>query len=247
MPYMSFLLLAAVGFWAGVQNALAGGGTFLTLPALLWAGLDPRAANMASAMALFPGQIVNSWQARSIATGVAGAPLKALVGISLVGGAAGAALLLTTPVKVFAALIPWLVLFATALFALGDSLRSRLTRHDALPSYALLAAQAGIAVYGGFFGGGIGFLMLAALSLAGIGARAAGGTKNFLAAAMNLTAVCVFAFAAQNHWPEIVVMAAGGTTGAYAGSHLLLRLPVAALRITIIVIGLALSIALFLR
>jgi uncharacterized membrane protein YfcA len=244
---MNFLLLAAVGFWAGVQNALAGGGTFLTLPALLWAGLDPRAANIASTIALFPGQIVMSWRARNIAVGVAGAPLKALVGISLAGGAAGAALLLTTPVKVFAALIPWLVLFATALFALGDSLRSRWSRHDALPPYALLTAQAAIAVYGGFFGGGIGFLMLAALSLAGIAARAAGGTKNFLAAAMNLTAVAVFAFAPQNHWPEIMAMATGAVAGAYAGSHLLLRLPVAALRVTIIVIGIALSVALFLR
>jgi uncharacterized protein len=247
MPNMSFLLLATIGFWAGVQNALAGGGTFLTLPALLWAGLDARAASIASTIALFPGQIVMSWQARSIATGVAGAPLKALVGISLIGGAAGAALLLTTPVKVFAAMIPWLVLFATALFALGDSLRSRLLRHAALPPYALLATQAGIAVYGGFFGGGIGFLMLAALSLAGIAARAAGGTKNFLAATMNLSAVAVFAFAPQTHWPEIAAMATGSVAGAYAGSRLLLRLPVAALRMTIIVIGLALSAALFLR
>jgi uncharacterized protein len=247
MLHMNFLLLAAVGFWAGAQNALAGGGTFLTLPALLWAGLDPRAANIASTIALFPGQIVMSWQARSIATGVAGAPLKVLAGISLIGGAAGAALLLTTPVKVFAALIPWLILFATALFALGGSLRSRLPRQHALPPFALLAAQAAIAVYGGFFGGGIGFLMLAALSLAGITARAAGGTKNFLAAAMNLSAVAVFAFAPQTHWPEIAAMATGAIAGAYTGSHLLLRLPMAALRTTIVVIGIALSIALFLR
>ena len=106
-------LLAAAGLWAGIQNALAGGGSFVTLPALILAGVDPRAANITSTVALFPGQVVTGASGRSLATGAAGLSLAMLVGLSLVGGIAGALLLLATPSATFAALLPWLVLAAT--------------------------------------------------------------------------------------------------------------------------------------
>ncbi len=241
------LLLAAAGFWAGTQNALAGGGSFITFPALLLAGLDPRAANITSTIALFPGQIAMSWSGRRAAGGVGKLSLKALFAISLAGGILGALLLLATPASFFARLVPWLVLFATLVFALGDPIRRRLPQGAKLPPLVLGMIQLGISIYGGYFGGGIGFLMLAALTLAGQAVRMAATTKNLLATMMNASAVVVFAFSSDVHWQGALAMAAGSVMGGLAGSWLLLRLPDRPLRIGIILIGAALTVWLFLR
>src|SRR5476649_3035460 len=115
---LGILFLAAL--WAGVQNALAGGGSFLTLPALIFTGMDARAANITSAVALFPGQMVSGLTNHAHVEGAGGLSARVLIGISLVGGALGAMLLLLTPSSFFARLVPWLVLFATALFAYGS-------------------------------------------------------------------------------------------------------------------------------
>src|SRR3954463_15261465 len=111
---LTILFLAAL--WAGVQNALAGGGSFITLPALILAGMDARAANITSTVALFPGQVATGLAGRKLATGAERLSFKALLLISLAGGVVGALLLLATPPSFFAHLVPWLVLFATALF-----------------------------------------------------------------------------------------------------------------------------------
>lgn len=241
------LLLAAAGFWAGTQNALAGGGSFITFPALLLAGLDPRAANITSTIALFPGQIAMSWSGRRAAGGVGRLGLKALIAISLAGGILGALLLLATPASFFARLVPWLVMFATLVFALGDPIRRRLPQGAKLPPWMLGMIQLGISIYGGYFGGGIGFLMLAALTLAGQAVRMAATTKNLLATMMNASAVVVFAFSNDVHWLGALAMAAGSVTGGLAGSWLLLRLPDRPLRMGIILIGATLTVWLFLR
>ena len=113
-----------VAVWAGMQNALAGGGSFVTLPALILSGLDARTANIASTLALFPGQLTTGWMGRKLASGAAGLGFRALVIISLAGGALGALLLLSTPPSFFERLVPWLVLFATGAFAYGSFFRS---------------------------------------------------------------------------------------------------------------------------
>ncbi len=241
------LLLAAAGFWAGAQNALAGGGSFITFPALLLAGLAPRAANITSCVALFPGQIAMSWSGRQAAGGVGKLGLRALIAISLIGGILGALLLLATPASFFARLVPWLVLFATLVFALGDPIRRRLPHNAKLPAWLLGMIQLAISVYGGYFGGGIGFLMLAALTLAGQAVRMAATTKNLLATMMNASAVVVFAFSSDVHWLGGLAMAAGSVAGGLSGSWLLLRLPDRPLRLGIILIGAALTVWLFLR
>ena len=117
---MTFVVLFLASLWAGIQNALAGGGSFITLPLLMLTGMDARAANIASTIALFPAQMATGWTGRKDVSGAAGLSFRALVIISLVGGALGAVLLLVTPSAFFAHLVPWLVLFATAIFAWGS-------------------------------------------------------------------------------------------------------------------------------
>src|SRR3954466_11754713 len=115
-----YSLLFVIALWAGVQNALAGGGTFITFPILLWAGLDARAANITSTIALFPGQITTALAGRAQVTGNAQLSVRELSLLSLAGGVVGAALLLLTPSRFFARLVPLLVLLATAIFAWGS-------------------------------------------------------------------------------------------------------------------------------
>ncbi len=246
MPILG--LIFVVGVWAGVQNALAGGGSFVTLPTLILSGLDARAANIASTVALLPGQVVMGWVGRKGATGVGPLRLHALVLISLAGGAVGAMLLLITPSSFFAKLVPWLVLFATVLFAYGSFFRKpREQDGSSLPAWASAAIQAGIAVYGGYFGGGIGFLMLAALTAAGLAVRTAGATKNVLAAVMNASAVVVFLFTPHLAWGRIAALGAGCVLGGYAGANALRFLPQTLIRVVVVGLGLVLTVGLFVR
>ena len=250
MPELTWLLLMGAGLWAGAQNALAGGGSFITLPALIVAGLDPRAANITSTLALFPGQIATALSGRKLVAGTQGLSFRALFWISLAGGALGALLLLATPSRFFAALVPWLVLFATTAFAWGSFRRKPLDPNTVavhLNSKAAGAAQFLIAIYGGYFGGGIGFLMLAVLTMAGQAVRNAGGTKNALAAVMNASAFAILAFSPEAHWQAGALLCAGSIGGALIGSWMLHRVHEKILRVTIVVIGISLTIALFMN
>jgi len=240
-------VLVIVSFAAGAQNALAGGGSFLTFPALLFAGLDPRAANITSTIALFPGQVTTGLAGRSLVTGAAGLRFATLFGISLIGGALGAVLLLVTPPGVFARMVPFLVLFATIVFAwgsfgrrpAGDAVAARLGVRGAM------IAQFLISIYGGYFGGGIGILMLAALTAAGVAVRAAGATKNVLAGVMNAAAVVVFLFRAHVAWGLVLYVAIAAIAGGQLGVLMLRRINETVLRVGVVLIGLGLTIGLF--
>jgi uncharacterized membrane protein YfcA len=242
-----WILLFLAGIVAGAQNALAGGGSFVTLGALIFAGLDPRAANITSTIALFPGQVTTGYAGRRLASGARRLSFKALFLISLAGGVVGAVLLLATPPIIFAGLLPWLVLFATGIFAWGSFVRR--PSEDVVPIGARTAATAQflIAVYGGYFGGGIGFLMLAALTLAGMPVRSAAATKNVLAAAMNASAVGIFLFSRDVHWLPAAVLGVGAIGGGLAGHELLTRVNDFWLRIGVVVLGVGLTIGLFVR
>ncbi|HLY05157.1 MAG TPA: sulfite exporter TauE/SafE family protein [Rhizomicrobium sp.] len=243
---MALTILFFAALWAGAQNALAGGGSFITLPALMFTGMDARAANITSTVALFPGQIATAWTGRQLVSGATALPLQALVVISLAGGVIGAVLLLVTPASVFARLVPWLVLFATAVFAWG-SFGPKSESAERLGRNGTAAAQFLIAIYGGYFGGGIGILMLAALTAAGFVIRAAGATKNLLAAVMNASAFAIFLFSSEVRWFQAAICAAGAIAGGIAGSLMLARVNETALRVAVILIGIALTIGLFLR
>ncbi len=241
------LLVFVAGLWAGLQNALAGGGSFVTLPALIVSGMSPLAANITSTVALFPGQVTSGLAGRKLVTGAGRLPFKALFILSIVGGALGGLLLLNTPSKVFARLVPWLVLFATAVFAWGSFRRRPAESAAHLGPWAAGVAQLLIAIYGGYFGGGIGFLMMAALTMAGLPTRNAGATKNVLAGVMNASAVALFVMSPQVHWQQAMVLGVGAIIGGLGGAWALQRVNEKALRIAIVCIGIALTVGLFLK
>ena len=244
---MLLVLLFVAGVWAGAQNALAGGGSFVTLPALILAGLDPKLANITSTVALFPGQLTTAYAGHSLVAGTARLSFRSLAAISLIGGVAGAFLLRVTPSDVFAAMVPWLVLAATGLFAWSSFGPKPKGGSSAPPAWGSALIQSVIAVYSGFFGGGAGIVTLAALTLARMPLRNAGGTKNVLVGLSNIAAAVVFAATTAIPWTRALAVGAGSMVGGYAGALLLKRVPVTGLRIAVIVIGVLLTIGLFIR
>src|SRR5438067_4696520 len=244
---MSFVILFIVAVWAGVQNALAGGGTFLMLPALMVTDMTALAANITSTVALFPGQISSSLAGRSHVSGAGGLSFKTLVAISLAGGVVGAILLLVTPSTIFRHLVPWLVLFATGIFAYGSFVPRKAEHPPVLGKLGAGSAQFAISIYGGYFGGGIGFLMLAALTAAGLTIRNANATKNVLAGVMNASAVAIFVFSSQVHWLQAAIACAGAVIGGTIGGHMVSRVNQKLLRLIAVIIGVALTIGLFVR
>jgi uncharacterized membrane protein YfcA len=242
-----YALLGGTALIAGVQNALAGGGSFITLPALILFGMGARAANITSTVALFPGQITTGFAGRSQVSGAEGLSVRTLVILSLIGGVLGALLLLATPESFFERLVPFLVLFATVVFAWGSFFRKTAEGKTTLTPVQAGAAQLAIAIYGGYFGGGIGMLMLAALTLAGLSVRRAGATKNVLAAVMNASAVVIFAFSHDVHWDAAVAVAIGAIIGGQIGTWMMLRVNEQYLRVGVVAIGVLLTVGLFAR
>lgn len=240
-------MIFAAGLWAGLQNSLAGGGSFVTLPALILAGLSPLAANITSTVALFPGQVSSGLAGRQLVTGVGQLSFKLLFGVSLAGGIVGAILLLNTPSSVFAKIVPWLVLFGTSVFTWGSFFRKQEQAQTHLGVTSTAVIQFCIAIYGGYFGGGIGFLMMAALTMAGFATRNAGATKNALASVMNASAVALFVFSPEVNWWFAVTLGSGAILGGLAGSWALHRINERVLRLVIVAIGIALTVGLFVK
>jgi uncharacterized membrane protein YfcA len=244
---MALVILFFVAMWAGAQNALAGGGSFLTLPALMFTGMDALAANITSCVALFPAQLATGWTGRKFAVGAGGLSLRALFLISVAGGVIGAGVLLLTPRGLFAQLVPWLVLFATAIFGWGSFLRKPAATNVQAPASLVGLLQFFISIYGGYFGGGIGFLMMAALTMAGLDVRVASATKNVLAGVMNASAVAIFLFSPDLHAPQALITAVGATIGGVFGARLVQVIDPNLLRALVLCIGAALTVGLFLR
>jgi uncharacterized protein len=241
----AWIVLVVASLWAGAQNALAGGGSFITLPSLMVTGMDARAANITSTVALFPAQIVMGLTGRKQVESPPGVAFRTMFVISLIGGALGGLILLATPSSFFAKLVPWLVLFATVAFAWGSFRKPAAPGTTAIPPGAEMVIQFVIAIYGGYFGGGIGFLMMASLTMAGLAVRAAGATKNVLAGVMNASAVAIFVFSRDVHWPQVLVCAVASSIGGYAGARMLSTVNEKALRVFVVLIGVALTVGLF--
>jgi uncharacterized membrane protein YfcA len=213
------------------------------------AGLDARLANITSTVALFPGQVVAGFQGRNMVkdAGVGGGALsiKALIAINLAGGVLGAVLLLATPSSLFAEFVPWLVLFATALYIASGFRNIHPETTATQRPFFFGGVQFLIAIYGGYYGGGNGFLLLAALSLAGVAARSAGALKNILLALINAAAVLVFVVSAEAVLDKAAVVGTGAVLGGLAGVWVLRRIDERILRGVVAAIGLSLSAWLF--
>ncbi|MDO5692267.1 MAG: sulfite exporter TauE/SafE family protein [Pseudomonadota bacterium] len=248
-PLLALALLAAAAFAAGVLNAIAGGGTFLTFPALVWIGVPPIAANATSAFAVCPGYMGSALGFRQELAALPRALLLREVVLSALGGVAGALLLLVTPAKVFAGVVPWLLLFATVLFALGP----RLARWAGGEHGGGLARWRGlgllaVAVYGGYFNGGLGILLMALYLLVGEQRlNTVNALKNLNSFVLSMVSVIAFAIGGAIVWKPALLMAVFATLGGFAGARLARRLPVRVVRGIVIVTGLVMSALFFVR
>lgn len=240
-------MLSAAAFLAGALNAIAGGGSFLTLPALVFTGAAPLVANATGTVALLPGYLSGAWGFRQELRPPPGISLRRLLAMGAVGGALGAALLLVTPPSAFRRIVPWLLLLASAVFALAPRLL-RAARAGGMGSSALGATGVlAVCIYGGYFNGGLGVLLLALFALLGQSdLNAMNGLKNLLSAVLSAIAVVLYAWGGLVLWREAALMTVGATLGGYAGARVARRIPGAWLRPAIVAIGLVMA-ALFWR
>ena len=246
----TMLLLCAAGMLASAMNAVAGGGSFVTLPALIAVGLSSVAANQSSTVALFIGTISSTWAVRhGIGRGIGGVGLRALLPVSILGGLLGAILLVFTPPIVLDHVLPWLLLLAALTLAfgrrIGGALRGRGVTIGAGP---VLAVQFLLAIYGGYFGGAIGIMYVALWTLLGdVDLRALSPTRTLLVTATNATAVICFAILGAVAWGATVAVAVGAAFGGYGGAWVGQRVPHGLLRGVTLVITIAMTAVFFYR
>ena len=245
MSVVGALVVFAAGVAAGLVNAVAGGGTLLSFPALVWLGRDPIVANVTNTIALWPGSFASMLGFRRELRG-SERLLLVLALPSLLGGIVGAMLLLHTPSRTFSRLVPWLILFATALFAAQGPITRLLRRTSAEPNVRWAGGAAlfqfFVAVYGGYFGAGMGIITLAALGLLGLtDIFHMNGLKNAIVFVINAVAAIYFALHADVGWTDALVLAAGAVTGGWGGATVARRIGRDAVRRTVIVIGLAMA------
>lgn len=246
--YEHLPLLAGAGLLAGAMNALAGGGSFVTLPALIAAGVPSVTANASSTVALYPGGLASAFVYRAGLGEVAGAPLRPMLALTLIGGLVGALLLLWTPSSAFDAILPWLLLLATLALAFGPSLAPWLQRRARFGPGPVLVLQFALGVYGGYFGGAVGLMMVAAWSLlAGADLKALNPARTLMVSAANTVAVICFAIAGAVRWREALVLAAGALVGGYLGAHLGKRLEPNIVRAATVSLSVVMTIAFFVR
>jgi uncharacterized protein len=247
MSLLDSVLLFFAALAAGGLNSVAGGGTFFSFPALIFSGVPPIPANATSTVALWPGTVSSSWAYRRRLPR-SGRIFLPLILASMLGSFFGARLLLRTPPQIFMRLIPFLFFGGTLLFAFGKKLvrRGPRTDHRGNASWPAIAgvtlAQFFIAVYGGFFGGGIGILMLASFTFLPIGdIHAMNGMKTLMASTINVIAIITFVVARIVFWPQAILMLFGAALGGYAGAHFAQKVNPARVRTFVVCVGFAMS------
>jgi uncharacterized membrane protein YfcA len=239
-------VLFSAALLAGAINAVAGGGTLVTFPALVWSGLEVRIANATSTVALWPGSISGMWGYRRELRKLR--PWYILLVPSFLGGIAGARLMLATPAEIFRMLVPYLILAATVLFMLQGPIARMFLNPEMRRSPSpllitiVMALQFGIATYGGYFGAGIGILMLALMSLLGIeSVHELNALKTLLATCINGVAAACFVWAGAADWGRAVVMVAGSILGGYGGATIARKFGQKPVRAIVIVIGFSIA------
>lgn len=230
------------------MNALAGGGSFVGLPALIAVGVPSVRANASSTVALYPGGVASVWAYRHGLGPVANIPLKQLLYVTLTGGACGAVLLLATPTKAFDMVLPWLLLIATVALAFGNRIGEVLRRYCHIQPEMVLAIQFILGIYGGYFGGGVGLMMLAVWGLLERrDLKSLNASRALLVVAANTMAMLIFIAAGAVAWRETAPMLLGSTVGGYCGAQIGRRAPLIVLRAITLSITTTITIAFFIR
>ncbi len=244
MSLIHVVALVAAAFAAGAINSIAGGGTLITFPVLIWLGLDPKVANATSTVALWPGLFGGLYGYRRELEN-SSRILFRLGLTSVVGGAVGAWLLIWTPSPTFANLVPFLILFATILFMTQGTITRRLRLQPIVAEpqakwwIGAIIFQFFSSIYGGYFGAGNGILMLAAMGILGLhDLNRANGIKNFLGICINSIAVLSFALSNLVVWSDALLMAGGALLGGYFGASMAVRVGQVWVRRGIVAIGL---------
>lgn len=244
------MLLLAAGAMAGAMNALGGGGSFVSLPAMMLAGLDPVAANTSSTVALFPAGMVSAWGYRrhGVPPAALPAPLPALTGASLLGGALGAALLLVTPGILFQQMLPVLLLCATLALWLAPMLVHERARAWQPSARVATLLQCALGIYGGYYGGAMGLILLAAWSMLGLhDLKSLQGPRTLLVSAANAVAVIVFMVSGVVQWHACLAMLVGALAGGVIGTRLGVSLPARVIRALTLAIASLVTLAFFVR
>jgi uncharacterized membrane protein YfcA len=240
---MPYLIIPLVSFLAGMTNAIAGGGTFFTFPALTGlGGLTERAANITSTIGLWPGAAASAWSARGELRRLPVRMAIAFSIISVIGAIIGAVLLLVTPQRTFRLLVPWLLLFATVIFGFSKPIARWAGRQHGHRTMGWTIVVGGVqllvAIYGGYFGAGIGILMLAGLSFAGLDdIHQMNAMKVLLQTSINGIAAIIFLFSPDLNWSLALPMAAMSAIGGFLGIAVARKLPQNTLRAVILFIG----------
>jgi uncharacterized membrane protein YfcA len=250
---LSFVVVFAAAFVAGAINSVAGGGTLISFPALIWIGLPSPIANATSTVAIWPGSLGGMWGYRRDLGGLPRTTYTLIVP-SLIGGLIGAVLLRLTPTDVFDRLIPVLILFATILFMLQEPVQRMIKTTGKAHAGSkvwltgALLFQLLVSLYGGYFGAGIGILMLAAFGIMGFtDIHQMNGLKNFLALCINGVAAVYFIVSHMVSWPHVLVMAIGSVAGGVWGAGMARRIGPKGVRRIVIVVGFTMTLSLLMR
>ena len=247
LAHAIFLFVAAT--LAGALNAIAGGGSFISFPTLIFTGVPPIPANATNNVSAWTGLVASSGAYRDHLD-VPWRVLAPLAAVGIVGGTVGSLLLLKTPAHTFDRLLPWLMLGATLLFVFGKKLVGRRLNvgHQATPRILLWACLFlfAAAVYGGYFGGGLGIVLLALLTALGMtDIHAMNALKTLLSSLINGLALVMFVIARVIYWPQAFVMIAGALLGGYFGAHYGKRLPQKAVRVFVVLVGTVMTVYFF--
>jgi uncharacterized membrane protein YfcA len=244
----AYVFVFGAGLVAGAMNALAGGGSFVSLSALIAVGVPSVQANASSTVALFPGGVASAWAYRDGLGPVGGVSLRALLTTTLIGGVVGAILLLSTPTQTFDFVLPWLLLVACLALGFGRAIGEWLRRRWRIAPAAVLAVQFGLGIYGGYFGGAVGIMMIAVWGLLDSrDLKSLNAPRTILVSAANAMAVLTFIVAHAVRWPEMPAMLAGAIIGGYGGAHIGRRAPPHIVRVGTLLLTAGITVAFFVR
>jgi len=243
MTIFELSLLASASFIAGIINSIAGGGSFLTFPALVFTGVPTIAANATSAVAVFPGYLSGALGFTKELKEYPKSKFLLLIILSVLGGIGGSLLLLITPANVFSYIIPWLLGFATLLFAFGDFVGKWAEKNSNSNGITGNLATLIVCIYGGYFNGGLGIVLLALFSTLGLrDIHLMNGLKNIMSFALSAASVVTFAIAGIVFWQQAFIMMIAATIGGYFGVVVARKLSKNTIRVIIVLIGLIMTI-----